>query len=97
MDHLLYEASVSDQTNNRDPPRGLELIMGNATHSHVEDSLVMSNLGTRFTAALLPDRPLQVSVAYLYSYSLILIFIRTLNLGPISHPCLKSAPPASYL
>jgi len=45
LDHILVEGSCADRSNHGQPPRALELILGDSIQAHQQDSLVMSNLG----------------------------------------------------
>lgn len=45
LEHLLVEGSCEDRSNGDQPPRGLELVLGDSTDAHQHDSLVMTNLG----------------------------------------------------
>jgi UDP-glucose:glycoprotein glucosyltransferase len=45
LNHILVEGSCNDDTNGGVPPRGLQLILGDALHPDRVDTLVMSNLG----------------------------------------------------
>jgi UDP-glucose:glycoprotein glucosyltransferase len=45
LEHILLEGSCSDLTSGGIPPRGLQLNLGDAVDPHIQDTLVMSNLG----------------------------------------------------
>uniref|UniRef100_A0A6B2KWC8 UDP-glucose:glycoprotein glucosyltransferase n=1 Tax=Arcella intermedia TaxID=1963864 RepID=A0A6B2KWC8_9EUKA len=45
LENILIEGSCMDLSNRGIPPRGLELVLSDKINPHIQDSLVMSNLG----------------------------------------------------